>query len=115
MILKFWSSTGAWHRILPLQENVCTTRRIIVEIASAPGHVCGGRPAGGRGDGIAAVIRIQLPRQLQLFHVGQTFDALGLHFGPGQCRQQHRRQDGDDGDHHQQFNQRKPAFGLHKK
>ncbi len=39
--------------------------------------------------------------------VGQTLHPQGLLFRPGQCRQQQRRQNGDDGDDHQQLNQGK--------
>src|SRR6266700_1792989 len=37
-------------------------------------------------------------------------DSLGRGFGSGQRRQQEARQDGDDGDDHQQFNQRESLW-----
>jgi hypothetical protein len=35
---------------------------------------------------------------------------LSLAFGPGQRREQHRGQDGDDGNHHKQLYQRKTSL-----
>jgi len=47
------------------------------------------------------------PGQGQLFKIVQAADALGAGFGPGERRQEQPGQNGDDGDDHQQFNQRK--------
>ena len=41
----------------------------------------------------------------------QTIDLLGLEFRFGECRQEHARQDGDDGDDHQQFDQGEGGTG----
>ena len=38
-----------------------------------------------------------------LFEVVNAFDPLGLPLGLGQSRQQDRRQNPDDGNHHQEF------------
>jgi len=43
----------------------------------------------------------------------QALDSVALGFGLAQPRQQQAREDADDGNHHQQFNQRKGAFLLH--
>ena len=55
------------------------------------------------------------PSLLQVVQAGRS---LGLFLGPAQRRQQHGRQNGDDGDDHQQFNQGEPAvlrFDLHNR
>ena len=40
--------------------------------------------------------------------VGHALNPLGLLFGPGQGRQQHRREYRNNRDHHEQLNQGKP-------
>ena len=54
---------------------------------------------------VLVVICIQMDGGNHLFHVIHTSDGLRLLFGGSQSWQQHRRQNGDDGDHHQQFNE----------
>ena len=54
------------------------------------------------------IVRVELPPQGELLGVVQAQDGLRPPFCLGQCRQQNRRQDGDDGNHHQQFYQGKP-------
>jgi len=54
--------------------------------------------------------RVKQPRQVQLLHVVDARNPLRLGLGLGQRRQQHRRQNGNDGDDHQQFNERKTGF-----
>jgi hypothetical protein len=44
--------------------------------------------------------------QIHLLEVAGAFDLLGFDFGTRQRGQQHRRQDRDDRDYHQQFDQR---------
>ena len=56
-----------------------------------------------------AVVRVQLPGELQLFHKADVLDALGSDLGRGQGRQQQAGQNGDDRDHHQQFDEGEPA------
>ena len=43
--------------------------------------------------------------QPELAHLAHATYPLGFGFGAGQRRQQHRRQNGDNGDYHQQFDQ----------
>jgi hypothetical protein len=54
---------------------------------------------------VISVTPIKNAAQLQLFHIADATDSLRPQFGLAQRRQQHRREDGDDGDDHQQFNQ----------
>jgi len=53
----------------------------------------------------ARIAREKLIGQPYLFEVVHAVNALGARFGAGQRRQQHGRQDGDDGDHDQQLDQ----------
>ena len=55
------------------------------------------------------VIRIHLQGHLQLSHVAQALDLMSLTLGAGKSRKQHARQNGEDGDHYQQFDQGKPG------
>src|SRR5882724_1164119 len=55
------------------------------------------------------VIHVAHKRQGNLMDVGKAPRLLGLLTGFAQCRQQHRRQNSNDGDDHQQFNQGKCA------
>jgi len=43
--------------------------------------------------------------QIDLTHVGDTDDPVGLFFGAAQCRKEHARQYGYDGNDNQQFDQ----------
>ena len=57
-----------------------------------------------------------MDREDQLFDVVLTLRPHGLVLGFGQGRQQHRRQDRDNGDDHQQFNESESvldSFGEH--
>ena len=54
---------------------------------------------------ILVVVGIHDPGQCQLFVVVETGGAQRLLFGLGQRRQQQRRQDGNDGDDHQQLDE----------
>ena len=67
-------------------------------------------PAGAMGSvgghDIVIVADIKHKTKAQLLEVIQTIDLLRLLLRSGQCRQQHGGQNGDDGDDHQQFDQR---------
>src|SRR5262245_44580028 len=52
------------------------------------------------------VVGVHDPGETQLFKVAQTMNAFRLVVRFRQGGQQHGRQDGNDRDHHQQFNQR---------
>jgi hypothetical protein len=43
----------------------------------------------------------------ELLQVVQTVDVLSRHFGSGQCRQQQRRQNPNDGNDDEKFDERK--------
>jgi hypothetical protein len=68
---------------------------------------------------IPVVVGIKLPDQLQLLEVVHAKDPLGLGLGLRQGGQQHPGENGDDRDHHQQFNEGKRggtgglAIGIH--
>ena len=55
---------------------------------------------------------IHLPAQARLFQVVVAGGFQRLDFGFAQRGQQHRRQDRDDGDHHQQLDQGKSSRGF---
>ena len=59
------------------------------------------------GKAIIIVTRIKHTGQLQLPHVAHARNTLRPELGLRQSRQQHGRQNRNNGDHHQQFNQRK--------
>jgi len=48
---------------------------------------------------VAVIRRIHCAGDIDLVHVGLALGQFGFGFGGGECRQQHRRQDGDNGDH----------------
>ena len=49
------------------------------------------------------IVGIHVTPQPELLEVVEATDAPGFGLGPGQRRQQQRRQDGDDGYDHQQL------------
>ena len=57
------------------------------------------------------VATIELAGQFELLEVVGAGDALGLGLCLGQGRQEHARQDGDDGDHDQKLDEGKPTCG----
>jgi len=61
-------------------------------------------------DTVPIVIGIHAPTERELPVVVKALNADGFQFGLAQSRQQHRRQNGDDGDDHQQFNERESAL-----
>ena len=59
-----------------------------------------------RRDDMVVIVRVvSLPCDHDLAAVAQALDTLGFRLGPGQRRQKHGRQNGDDGDNYQEFNQ----------
>ena len=65
------------------------------------------------GQPILIIAAIQRSGQTQLMEVGQAGGLSGACLGFGQRRQKHACQDGNDGDHHQQFNERE-TFDSHR-
>ena len=64
---------------------------------------------------IFVVVRVKVSGDGELADGIFAGDALGFFFAAGQCAEQQRRQDGDDRDHHEQFDQRKCATVSHKR
>ena len=56
---------------------------------------------------IVEVRGVKNPRHLQLPEIAHALDAIGLGLGLAERRQQHRSQNGDDGDDNQKLDQRK--------
>ena len=54
----------------------------------------------------AEIAGIHLPAQAELLLIVQAADPLGHFLGPGQRRQQQRGENANDGNHHEQFEQR---------
>ena len=64
---------------------------------------------------IGIISGINRCRHRPLLEIGNAIDALRFGFGRGECREQERGKDSDDGDHHQQFDQGEGAEpGLRK-
>jgi len=61
---------------------------------------------------VVIVVFVNEPAQIQLSEVAQTFEILCSGLGFAQCRQQHARQDGDNGDNHEEFNKRETETGT---
>ena len=57
------------------------------------------------GNGVVIVPFVHLHRVAPVLHIGGALDGSGLGFGLGQRRQQQGREDGDDGNDHQQLDQ----------
>ena len=51
------------------------------------------------------VVRIHSPNDAPLLEIGFAVGHVGLRFGAGQSRQEHGRQNGDNGDDDQQFDE----------
>src|SRR6266542_6036932 len=58
---------------------------------------------------IGIIIYIHKPAGLELLEVVQTIGLPAFGFGSAKNRQQKRREDADNGNHHQKFNKRKTA------
>ena len=75
--------------------------------AAGQGHRCAGlvAPTLGRGQEVVVVHRVHVPGQDQLLLVAGAGGTRGLGLGLGQRRQEHARQDRDDGDDHEQLDE----------
>jgi len=62
------------------------------------------------GDFVIKIPGVENPGKGQLMMVVHALDTEGFHLGLGQGRQKHGGQDRNDGDDHQQLNQRKCLF-----
>jgi len=67
-------------------------------------HAFGGEPAVGKQELVVTVLRIHPPREHQLAMMVHARNALRLRLGPAESRLEHRRQNGNNCDHHEQFN-----------
>ena len=62
------------------------------------------------GETVAVIQCPGLNGKAHLFQVIRAVDALSTGLGAGQCRQQHSRQYGDDGNHDEQLDQREGPY-----
>jgi len=93
---------------LPDHVNVCVLRIVGHEIFPAQNPIWRSGPNCAfciQARHILIVPGIHDPGEAQLPVVVQTLNGGRAHLGAAQGRQQHRRQDGDDGNHHQQLDQ----------
>jgi hypothetical protein len=58
-----------------------------------------------RGEHAFVLVGVHADGHAQLLQVVDALDAFAGFLGPGQCRQQHAGEQGNDGNDHQQFNQ----------
>ncbi len=79
------------------------------------------RAGGGVGDGkirksLVVVIQIHVKGNAPLPEIAEAGGAVGMLAGSGQRRQEHAGENGDDGNHHEEFDQGKTKFlmFLHK-
>src|SRR5437667_11506192 len=78
----------------------------------APGLVrCGAQRRIGQ-HVISEIARVKLPAGLQLLQIADALDGLRLPLRSLQSREQHARQDSDDGDDYQQLDQRKATISA---
>ena len=85
---------------------------IEIQIAQHPGVTVQfgiHRIPAGEGQHVVVVVHVHFPGQGQLAVVVHALQAARLMFGRAQRRQQQRRQDGNDGDDHEQFNEREAS------
>ncbi len=61
----------------------------------------------GDGEGVSIIVGVNLGEENDLAQIVQAGNFGGFAFGVGQGRQQHGGENGDDGNHHEQLNQRK--------
>ena len=105
---------------IPFEDHVPSARRLYTEIRPAVGRVL--TPHGGPsrqslckntlafkgavpGEKTAVIIGKPLQRQGNLPKIACALDPAGLVLGLGQHRQQHRRKNANNGNHHQQLDQ----------
>ena len=67
-------------------------------------------PFGRARDEQVVLARVEIGRKADLLEIAPADDVLALRFGLSQNREKDAHQQRDDGDHHQQLNQRKPAM-----
>ena len=88
-------------RVLDAGNNLLHPARAVrVRVGLPPGN-----QAAGFGITPVGVVRIHRQAQADLMQVGIARDGPRALLGRGQRRQQHCREDGDDGNDHQKFNQ----------
>jgi hypothetical protein len=59
---------------------------------------------------VIVIMSVQHPADLKLLQIAEAHNALRFLFGLSQRRQQQRRQNGDDGNDHEQLDEREPAY-----
>src|ERR1700722_20011601 len=74
-----------------------------------PLHAIEGKIGGSPEKAVVVILQIKIQRDAALVKIGHALGVPGADFCPAQSREQQRGQDGDDGNHHQQFNQSESA------
>jgi hypothetical protein len=69
-------------------------------------------PERTRGDDLIVILSVHLEGHAELMDIAHTGGLPALLPRPGEHREENGRQDRDDGDDHQQFNERKAASAL---
>lgn len=77
---------------------------IQIELPQIASYCC---PTCRDGIGVFMLIRKKMERDADLPLIADAFRTIGLGFGAGQRWQKERRQDGDDGNHYQEFDESK--------
>ena len=95
-----WTQSLGSNKALELLRS-----KSVDKIRRHPGKIHGSPSSGAIKEFIIIIPRIHIDGQPPLLEVAHATDFECALLGCSQCRQQQRRQNGDDGDHHQQFNQ----------
>ena len=82
--------------VLSVGMAVIVVVMVVRPVGVAEGHLCGVE--------FAVFVSVHLEGDSDLFLVGDALNSERLGFRARKRREQHRRQNGDDGDDHQQFN-----------
>src|SRR5439155_4619803 len=90
---------------------VRAVRRNKVQVAAHPGRTESCSVRAGKQETIVVVVIVHQPGERELAMVVHAGDALGLLFGLAQRRKEEAGQDGNDGDYHQQLNEREGGSG----
>jgi len=90
---------------------IASVGRAEIEVACDPHGLLHPRIDPGPGRRVAVVVVVQLPGQRQLPKVVHALNALRFRLGLAQRRQEHARENGNDGDNDQQFDEGESGAG----
>ena len=96
--------------VLSLEVGRNGVEAVVAPVGILPVHEVGHLRRLGRV--LLEITLVKHQRDADLFHVAEALCLLGLPLRLGQGREQQPREDGDDGDHHQQLNKRECPPGL---